>query len=59
MWYPYRFKTKLDSYFTSFTIAVSRWTKDLSVKDTPEKYLEKNIGDYGVPGKDFFFVSLC
>ena len=49
----------MDSYFTSFTIAVSRWTKDLSVKDTPEKYLEKNIGDYGVSGKDFFFVSLC
>ena len=55
MWYPYRLKTKLDSYFTSFTTAISKWTEDLSVKDTPEKYLEKNTGGFVVSGNDFFF----
>ena len=58
MWYPYGLKTKLDSYFTLFTTVISKWTEDLSVKNTPEKYLEKNIGGCVVSGKDFFFVSL-
>lgn len=58
MWYPYRVKTKLDSYFPSVTTVISRWIKALDVKDTSVNYLGKDIGGYIVPRKYFLFVSL-